>query len=225
MELQFYIKNIARCLYWLVNSPSAWGRLGYHGVWIRALPLLPRVKELLLLYYVKLPQIFVYCSGYFTASWSHHRNSRLVPEYAPSPFRYHRWRGRPPFPLCLPVTAWCTPLWCGAPRLPVLPLTEGTPTLRLLHVFPSAPRSVAPPSGRTPSGPWASPPSPPISHWRTRAPTEPTPCTLLPGPAPLLPYFPSPLLPPPNASKISVGYGAPPPNLCCCRQLSVLRCV
>ena len=34
---------------WLVNSPSTWGRLGYHGVWIRDPPFLPRVKELLLL--------------------------------------------------------------------------------------------------------------------------------------------------------------------------------
>ena len=33
----------------LVNSPSARGRLGYHGVRIRSPPFLPRVKELLLL--------------------------------------------------------------------------------------------------------------------------------------------------------------------------------
>ena len=41
-------------------------------------PFLPQVKELLLLYYVKLHQIFIYSSGSFTASWSHHRTIRIV---------------------------------------------------------------------------------------------------------------------------------------------------
>ena len=68
-----------RALSWLVNSTSARVRLGYHGVWIRYPPLLPCVKELLLLYYVKLHQIFVYSSGSFTASWSHHSTIRIVP--------------------------------------------------------------------------------------------------------------------------------------------------
>ena len=63
----------------LVNYPSNRGRLVYHGVWIRAPTFIPRVKELLLLYYVNLPQIFAYYSGSFTVSWSHHRTIRLVP--------------------------------------------------------------------------------------------------------------------------------------------------
>ena len=53
--------NSSKCdLSWLVNSPSAGGRFGYNGVWIRAPPFLPRSKELLLLYYIKVPKIFVY---------------------------------------------------------------------------------------------------------------------------------------------------------------------
>ena len=42
--------NLSWLIGWLVNYPSARGRLGYHGVWIREPPFLPQVKELLLLY-------------------------------------------------------------------------------------------------------------------------------------------------------------------------------
>ena len=43
----------------------------------------------------------------------------------------HRWGGRPPFPLRLPVVSWCTPLWDGALRLPFPTLPMGNLTLRL----------------------------------------------------------------------------------------------
>ena len=70
---------ILKLVSWLGNSPSSRGGLGYNGVWTISPPFLTLVKELLLLYYVKLHQIFVYSSGSFTTSWSHHRTIQLVP--------------------------------------------------------------------------------------------------------------------------------------------------
>ena len=63
----------------LVNYPYTRCRLGYHGVWIRSPTFLPRVKELLLLYYVKLRRISVYSSGSLTTSWFHHITIQIVP--------------------------------------------------------------------------------------------------------------------------------------------------
>ena len=42
-------------------------------------PPLHRVKEMILLYYIKLNRLFLYSSGSFTKSWSHHIILRLIP--------------------------------------------------------------------------------------------------------------------------------------------------
>ena len=56
--------------------------------------------------------------------------------------------------------------------------TEGYSYSPTARVLPPSPWSVAPLGGGTPTGPLASPPSPPISRCRTRAPTEPPPYKL-----------------------------------------------
>ena len=72
-------KNSCNCyLSWVVNSPSTWGVLGYHGVWIRAPQFPSRVKKLFLLYWVKLHHILVYSPVSFTASWSYHCTNWLL---------------------------------------------------------------------------------------------------------------------------------------------------
>ena len=143
-------------------------------------------------------------------------------ESAPPPCIAHRWGGRPPFPIWLHAVSWFTPLWVEAPRTPLHPLLGGTPTLCLPNVSPSTPWFAVLPGGETPPGPLVSPLSPPIYCYCTRAPTTPPPYTSLPGPAPLLLSFPSPLMPFPTASERSAGFGIPPPNCCYCRWLSVL---
>ena len=61
-------------LFWLFNSTSTQFWVGYYGVWIISINFPPRVKELLLLYYVKLRRISVYSSGSFTTSYFQHQN-------------------------------------------------------------------------------------------------------------------------------------------------------
>ena len=74
-----FVTHYVHLVGWLINSPSTRCRLGYHEVWIRSPPILPRIKELLLLYYVKLYIISVYSSGSFTMSWSHHLTIWIIP--------------------------------------------------------------------------------------------------------------------------------------------------
>ena len=174
---------------WLINSLSARGRLGYHEVWIRSPPFLPRVKELLPLCYVN------YTSSSSTPQVHLPRidptivPTVLSPESAPPPCTVNRRGGRPLSPLCLSDASWCTPRWDGSPRLPLTTLPRGTPTLRLPSVFLSSSWSVALPDGGTPPGPRAYTRSPPRSQCNIGSPTAPPPCTLLHGPAPLLPSF------------------------------------
>ena len=148
--------------------------------------------------------------------------SKSSPASAPPPCRAHIWGRSPSFPLWSPSVSWCTPLWGGDPRLPLPPIPRGTTTLCLPGVFPSALWSVAPPIGGTHPVPWAYTPSPPRACFRTRAPTMPPPYTSIPGPGPLLPPFPAPLLPFPTASNLSAGFGRPLPNHCYCRQSSII---
>ena len=73
--------------------------------------------------------------------------SGLSPVSAPSPCIAHVWGIRTPSLLWLPAISWCTPIWGVSPRLPLAPLPGVTPTLCLLHVSPSSPRSISPPGG------------------------------------------------------------------------------
>ena len=135
------------------------------------------------------------------------------PACAPPPCTAHRWGGRTPFLLWFPSAFWCTPRRCGALRISLTPLPMDTPNLCLPQLFPTSLWSVSPPGGGTPPGPWASPPSPPISCCQTRAPTGPLPYTPLPGPTPFPLSFPAPSIPFPTASDISTGFDITPPNL------------
>ena len=138
------------------------------------------------------------------------------------PCTAHIWVGRPPFTLWRPVSSLCKPWWGGYPQIPLHPLRRGTPTLRLYCVYTSSPWSITLPGGGTPPGPWAFTLSPHRSFCRTILPTALPPYTSLLRPAPLLLSVTAPLLPLPIASKISAGFGRPPPNRCYCRRLSVL---
>ena len=99
------------------------------------------------------------------------------PASAPPPCTAHRWGGRPTFPIWSPAASWCTPRWGVALWLPLTPLPMGTNTLCLPRIYPSSPWSAAPPGVGTPPGHWEYPPLPPVSRWRTRAPTAPPPYT------------------------------------------------
>ena len=77
---------------------------------------------------------------------------------------FHRWGGRPHFPLWLPDVYWCTILWDEVTWLLSLQPPGGIPTPRPSHVSPESLLSALPTVDETPPRPLASTPSPHISH-------------------------------------------------------------
>ena len=122
---------------------------------------------------------------------------------------------RPPCLLCLSATYLCKIWLGGSPQSPPPTLTLDTTTLFRPHVLPSPPWSSAPPDSGTLSGPWASPRSPPSYRFHRVTQTTSLPCTLILGPAMLLPPSLESLLSYPTASKICTGLGILPLNCCC----------
>ena len=118
-----YFMTYTSTLIGLINFPSTRCRLGYHGVWIIAPHFLPWVKELLLLYYVKLHRIYVYSSVSFTTSYSHHITIHIVPASPPPRRRVHRWGRRPPFPLWLLAVSYYPCVQCCLEPVICVPCT------------------------------------------------------------------------------------------------------
>ena len=141
------------------------------------------------------------------------------PASALTPRTVHRRGGRQPSLLWLSAASWCTLRWGGAPQNPLTHLPLGNPTLYPPHVLPSSSWSVALPDDGTLSEPWVFTLSLPRSCCHIIAPTDPPPCTFLPGIATLLLSFPVPYVSFPTASKLCAGLGIPTPNRCCCRKL------
>ena len=132
----------------------------------------------------------------------------------------HNLGGTPPFMLWLPVSSLCT-LLCGVvPRLPVSPTPGDIQNIQLNHVFLSSPWYAWSPSGVTPPGLSALPPSPLNYHCCTGSPTEPPHYISSNGTALLLLSLPTPSQYPPTTSAISSGSDTPPAIHCCYRQLN-----
>ena len=126
-------------------------------------------------YSLSTPKVHLACPGPTISP------SDLSPESIPPWHIVHRWGCRPPFLIWPHAASWCTFQWGEVPRHPLPSPPVGIPTPCPPHVLPSSLWSAFPPGGRILPKHLASPLSPPISHFRTGAPTLPPPYTLPPG--------------------------------------------